>query len=166
MRKNMKSLFLAAAAGFALCSCSAKLSQEELEEKRRAELELQSVQDMVANRTIPPVEFEFDSARLLESSYEVIDRVAEILKRHPSLKLIIEGHTDFIGSDEYNVTLSLRRASSVKQRLAEQGVFPDFVKVFGYGKSRPVMNGTSDQSRALNRRVEFIITTRHWESVF
>jgi len=78
----------------------------------------------------------------------------------------VEGHTDDVGGEEYNEVLSLKRAGAVKQRLAEKGVYPDSVKVFGYGKSRPLTRDTSDRGRALNRRVEFIITTRHWESVF
>ena len=149
-----------------LGACAAHLTPLELEEKRRADLELQSVQDMVNSRAIPPVEFEFDSARLLASSDELIGRVAEILKRHPKLKLIVEGHTDDVGGEAYNIRLSRERASAVKLRLDEKGIYPDFVKVYGFGKSRPVTKETSDQGRALNRRVEFKITTRHWESVY
>jgi outer membrane protein OmpA-like peptidoglycan-associated protein len=161
----MKYLILAALTGFT-CACSARRSSLELEEKRRAQLELQSVQDMVSSREIPPVEFEFDSWTLLPTSDDLLGRVAQILKRYPKLKLIVNGHTDYIGTEEYNEWLSLKRAGAVKQRLAEMGIYPDSVKVFGFGKSRPITQDTSDRGRALNRRVEFIITTRHWESVY
>ena len=154
------------AASLALCACSGSRPPLETEEARRAELEMQSVQDMVASRTIRPVEFETGSSTLLASSYALLDRVAEILKNHPRLKLIVEGHTDDVGGDEYNVRLSLERAGSVKQYLAAKGVWPDFIKVFGYGKKRPVTKDISERGRALNRRVEFIISTRNWESVF
>ena len=92
--------------------------------------------------------------------------MAEILKRYPRLKLIVEGHTDDVGGEEYNEMLSLKRASAVKQRLAEKGIYPDSVQIFGFGKSRRITQDTSDRGRALNRRVEFRLTTRHWESVF
>jgi len=147
-------------------ACSGSRPPLETEEARRAELEMQSVQDMVASRTIRPVEFETGSSTLLESSYALLDRVAEILKHHPRLKLIVEGHTDDVGGDEYNIRLSLERAGSVKQYLAEKGIWPDTIKVFGYGKKRPITENTSDRGRALNRRVEFIISTRDWGSVF
>jgi len=154
------------AALLVFCACSASRPPVAAEEERRAELELQSVQDMVSSRQVPPVEFETGSSTLLESSYGLLDRVAEILKRHPRLKLIVEGHTDDVGGDEYNLRLSLERAGSVKQYLATKGVWPDFIKVFGYGKRRPITKDTSERGRALNRRVEFIISARDWESVF
>lgn len=156
----------ALAAVFVLCACSAGRPPLEMEERRRAALEMQSVMDMVTSRAIRPVEFETGSSTLLASSYDLLDRVAEVLKNHRRLKLIVEGHTDDVGGDEYNVRLSLERAGSVKQYLAAKGVWPDSVKVFGYGKKRPVTKDTSERGRALNRRVEFIITTRNWESVF
>jgi len=164
--RNAGAYILAFMAALALGACATAGDPLETEEQRRADLELQSVRDMVSSRAIPPVEFRTDSAVLLPSSYDLIDRVAEILKRYPKLKLIVEGHTDDVGGEEYNEVLSLKRAGAVKQRLAEKGVYPDSVKVFGYGKSRPLTRDTSDRGRALNRRVEFIITTRHWESVF
>mgnify|MGYP001566346937 CR=1 FL=1 len=154
------------AAGVFLCACSGSRPPLEAEEARRAELELQSIQDMVSSRTIRPVEFETGSSTLLASSYGLLDRVAEILKNRRRLKLIVEGHTDDVGGDEYNVRLSLERAGSVKQYLATKGVWPDTVKVFGYGKKRPITDDISERGRALNRRVEFIISTRDWESVF
>jgi outer membrane protein OmpA-like peptidoglycan-associated protein len=166
MGNKTKYSIAALIAGFTLCACSAHRSPLDMEEMRRADLELQSIHDMVASRAIPPIEFEFNSSTLLASSDDLLVRVAEILRRHPTLKLIVEGHTDDVGGGEYNEILSLKRAGAVKQRLAEKGVYPDYVKVFGFGKSRPLTNDTSDRGRALNRRVEFIITTRDWESVY
>ncbi len=149
-----------------LCACSAHKSSVVLEEERRAELEMQSIQDMVASRAIPPVEFETGSATLLQSSYSLLDRIAEVLLRHPLLKLIVEGHTDDVGGDARNEQLSLLRAGSVKQYLAAKGIYPDSIKVYGYGHTRPVTKDISKKGRALNRRVEFIITTRDWETVY
>lgn len=146
-----------------LCSCSADRGPLplDLEEKERADAELQSVLGMAASRKIPRVEFETDSSTLLDSSDDLLDRVAAILKQHPRLQLMVEGHTDDVGSDEDNDVLSLKRAEAVKQRLTEEGVSPDSVTVVGYGKSRPLTYDTSEKGRAQNRRVEFLIRLRN-----
>jgi outer membrane protein OmpA-like peptidoglycan-associated protein len=146
--------------------CARQLSPAEREEETRAELELQSVMDMVNTRAIPPVDFELGSATLKESSYELLDKVAQVLLEHRKFKLIVSGHTDDTGSAEFNEEMSLQRAGAVKQYLAEKGVYPDFIKVYGFGSRRPIVKGTSDKDRALNRRVEFRITAREWESVY
>ncbi|MBU2483342.1 MAG: OmpA family protein [Proteobacteria bacterium] len=148
------------------CSSSRKRDPVDLEETRRASLEMQSLMDMASSRAIPPVDFETGSAVLAPSSYAMLDRVAELLLRHPLLKLIVEGHTDDVGGDERNETLSLERAGSVKQYLASKGIHPDSIRIYGFGAKRPVSEDLSDRGRALNRRVEFKITTRDWESVF
>ncbi|MBI5210637.1 MAG: OmpA family protein [Elusimicrobia bacterium] len=151
-----------------LCGCAAGKQGDSLEqeERRRAKLELQNILEMASNREIPPVDFEFDSAELLPSSSLLLDRIVDILQRAPDLKLIVEGHTDDVGSVDYNQKLSVERAGAVKTYLTQQGVYPDTVKVYGFGKSRPVTKDTSDRGRALNRRVEFILTTRDWEAVY
>lgn len=159
--------FLILLAGAAvLCGCSRPLNPAEKEEARRASLELNSVMDMASSQQISPVEFESGSARLLESSRPLLDRVAEVLLRHGRLKLIVSGHTDDVGSDEYNEDLSQRRASAVKMYLATKGVHPDSVRVYGYGEKMPIVKDTTEQARALNRRVEFRITTRNWGTVY
>ncbi|OGR44430.1 MAG: hypothetical protein A2X35_06890 [Elusimicrobia bacterium GWA2_61_42] len=155
-----------AAAALCFCGCARQLNPAEKEEARRAELELQSVMDMVSTRQIPPVEFELGSARLLESSRPLLDRVADVLIGHNRLKLIVSGHTDDSGSEEFNETLSLQRAGAVKMYLATKGVHPDSVRVYGYGESMPAIQGGTDETRALNRRVEFRITTRDWGTVY
>ncbi len=146
--------------------CARPLLPAEKEEARRAGLELQSIMDMAASRQVPPVEFELGSAKLLESSRPLLDRVADILLKHNQLKLIVSGHTDDTGSDEFNETLALQRAGAVKMYLATKGVYPDYVRVYGFGAKLPVLNEKSEKARALNRRVEFRITTRDWESVY
>ena len=152
------------AAGFLavlmLCSCSSGRGPTPLDlaENESANNELISVLNPVGSVTRPGVEFETDSSTLLDSSDELLDRVAEILKRHPRVQLTVEGHTDDAGGAEDNEILSLKRAEAVKQRLTEKGIPPDSVKVFGFGKSRPLTNDTSERGRARNRRVEFIIT--------
>ncbi len=163
----MSKIFVLLAGVSFFCACAGRqLNPTEKEEARRAELELNSVMDMVSSREIPPVEFESGSDRLLASSKPLLDRIAEVLLKHNRLKLIVSGHTDDVGSDEYNDDLSLRRAGAVKMYLATKGVYPDFVRVYGYGKKLPVVKATTPEARALNRRVEFRITTRDWGTVY
>jgi outer membrane protein OmpA-like peptidoglycan-associated protein len=162
----MKKL-LPALLALVLGACGGRsLTDAEAEERRRGELELQSVMDMVTTRRVKPIEFEFNSDVLLPSSTDLLDRVAEVLRNRPRLKLIVEGHTDDVGDDEYNMELSRYRADAVKDYLVKKGIHPETVLSRGYGETRPVSPGRTEKDRALNRRVEFRITTRDWGTVF
>ncbi|OGR81331.1 MAG: hypothetical protein A2X32_10930 [Elusimicrobia bacterium GWC2_64_44] len=161
----MKLSFLLACA-LAVCGCARQLTPAEREEARRADLELKSVMDMVSSREIPPVEFELGSATLKASSHELLDKVAEVLIHHNRLKLIVSGHTDDSGSAAFNEQLSQERAGAVKMYLARKGVHPDSVRVYGYGETQPLIKGTTEKERALNRRVEFRVTTRDWGTIY
>lgn len=162
----MKRLLVLAGCLLAVAACGRKLTVTESEEARRAKLELQSVMDMVSSRQIPPIDFELGSDKLKASSFELLDRVAAVLVNHTHIKLIVSGHTDDTGSAEYNEDLSLRRAGAVKFYLARKGVHPDSVRVYGYGERYPVVNEKTEEARALNRRVEFRVTTRNWGTVY
>ncbi len=99
------------------------------------------------------VNFEFDSARLLGSSERILDEAVEILQRHPNLRVEVQGHTDSVGSAQYNLGLSDRRAASVREYLISQGVNPNNLTSRGYGQERPVASNDTDEGRARNRRV-------------
>jgi outer membrane protein OmpA-like peptidoglycan-associated protein len=87
-----------------------------------------------------------------------VARVAEILRSHPDLKIEVEGHTDSVGSDDYNMRLSERRADSVRSGLLQQGVNRDAVGTAGFGESRPVATNGTAEGRQQNRRVEIVIS--------
>ncbi len=162
----MKSITLAIAITIlAISGCGYKTTAQR-EEAHRAEREIQSVRQMIRSRELPKIEFESNSAVLLPESYRTLDKIADVLLHYPSMKLIVEGHTDDVGSDDYNDELSLARAGAVKEYLVQLGVYPDFIRVKGYGKRRPVVYGTSNEARSLNRRVEFVLTTRSWQAIF
>ena len=126
----------------------------------------QSVEEMIKSRKIPSVDFEFDGIVLLPSGYEVLDKVAKIMTTDRRYKLIIEGHTDEVGSDEYNDWLSSARANAIKSYLVSRDVYADSIKTYGYGKHQPLVKSDSPEARACNRRVRFVLTTRPWEMVF
>ncbi|PIS47449.1 MAG: hypothetical protein COT17_03415 [Elusimicrobia bacterium CG08_land_8_20_14_0_20_51_18] len=161
----MKNIIISISLSAFFLSCS-HTTEAEREQQKRADLELQSVMQMVMTKNVPPIDFEFNSAELKASSYELLDKVFEILDKYPKLKLIVEGHTDDVGGDAYNKKLSLMRADAIKTYLVRRGIHPDSVRIYGYGESVPVLAEKTEEARALNRRVEFRITTRDWATVY
>ena len=101
------------------------------------------------------IQFEYNSASLLESSYAELDKVLRLLRENPGLTIELSAHTDDIGKDAYNDKLSNRRGESAKEYLVKQGISPDRIKAIGYGKRKPLVPNDSDEHRAMNRRVEF-----------
>lgn len=99
------------------------------------------------------INFGFGSDTIVPSSRNFVVRVGELMKSEPQLKLRIEGHTDAVGSDAYNVTLSERRALAVARTLVALGIEPERLSVAGKGKSEPLM---ADPYDARNRRVQFV----------
>ena len=99
------------------------------------------------------VEFAFDKADIHEDSAVVLDVAADQLKQCSSVRVRVEGHTDFIGSDDYNQGLSERRANAVRSYLVGRGI-TNRLDAQGFGESRPIAPGRSDEDRARNRRVE------------
>jgi len=103
--------------------------------------------------------FELDSDVIKGESFSLLDEVADLLEEHPEVRRIeVQGHTDDQGDDAYNMDLSQRRAESVRRYLIEQGgVTGSRLIARGYGESEPLQPNTSDEARAGNRRVEFVI---------
>lgn len=101
------------------------------------------------------VNFEFNSAELTEGSYPILYGAVQYLNQHKDLRIEIQGHTDNIGSDEYNQRLSERRAETVRNYLVAQGIDPNRLTTKGYGESVPIADNNTPEGRALNRRIEF-----------
>lgn len=104
------------------------------------------------------IQFEFDSYTLMKSSYKELDVVVELLRNNPTFNVRLSGHTDFIGSDEYNLNLSRNRARSVADYFISKGIRPERIQSFGFGKTRPIMVEKTDEARTINRRVEIRFT--------
>lgn len=103
------------------------------------------------------VNFEFDSSELLPASINILDEAVSLLEEYPDVDVIIEGHTDSIGSNEYNEALSLRRAESVRTYLTSNGISNARLEVEGVGEEDPIASNETDAGRAMNRRVIFIL---------
>ena len=122
---------------------------------RAATRGVEPITDAAAIRVL----FAFNSADLTPVATENLKKVAEALKSSDlsSYCFRIEGHTDSIGSDAYNQSLSERRAESVVQYLAGRlGIEPERLLPVGYGKTRPIDNNTTDEGRQKNRRVQIV----------
>jgi OOP family OmpA-OmpF porin len=100
------------------------------------------------------VNFDFDRAEIRPEAAVILDEAAEILSRNPDRQVVIEGHTDWTGPEEYNQTLSENRAEAVKKYMVEKGVAEENLSTVGYGESQPVAPNDTRDGRARNRRVE------------
>lgn len=101
------------------------------------------------------VKFDFDKSRVREESYSDIKNLADFMQQYPQTTTVVEGHTDSVGTDQYNQRLSERRAEAVRNVLVnEYGVQGNRVNSVGYGESRPVADNSTEEGRQINRRVE------------
>jgi len=103
---------------------------------------------------LKPVHFEFDKYDLTPTAQINLDENAELLRDNSDLKVVIQGNTDSIGTEAYNLTLSERRAQTVFDYLRSNGIAPERMQTVGYGFSRPVADNKTPEGRALNRRSE------------
>lgn len=101
--------------------------------------------------------FDFNSWKISDSFHPILNEMASVLIENPSMKLLIEGHTDWMGSEEYNLSLSKRRANNVRDYLILKGVAPDRLLIIGKGEGEPAAPNYSEDGRARNRRVEFYL---------
>lgn len=104
------------------------------------------------------VNFDFDSSALTSAAQNNLDKLAQVLINNPDTNINIYGHTDSKGSDSYNMSLSERRANSVKSYLIGKGIASGRMFAKGEGESMPIATNDTDAGRAKNRRVEFAIT--------
>jgi outer membrane protein OmpA-like peptidoglycan-associated protein len=103
----------------------------------------------------PAVAFRFDSAELTDLGRGQVYLAAQRLKEKNDITVVIEGHTDAVGSEEYNRRLAQRRAQTVMSELAAQGIEPSRMSAAGAGENAPLINQETQWARAVNRRVEF-----------
>ncbi|MFW6055154.1 MAG: OmpA family protein [Thermodesulfobacteriota bacterium] len=109
-------------------------------------------QDILQATFDSEVLFDFDSSTLKTGAYQELGRVAAVLNKYPQTTILVEGHTDATGPEDYNQTLSEKRAQAVKRALIQDGVQESRIKAVGYGESQPISS-----SDAMNRRVNIII---------
>ena len=103
------------------------------------------------------VEFSFDNYSITRSYKVFLDSLKEFIEQHENISVIIEGHTDNVGSEQYNMALSQRRATSVLNYLTEKGIDKKILTAKGLGEVKPIASNANPAGRALNRRTEIYI---------
>ncbi len=99
--------------------------------------------------------FEFDRSTLTAESQDILTKKAIWLKANSNVKVVIEGHCDNRGTNEYNLALGDRRASATKSFLVDLGISPSRMVTISYGEERPLMHGQNEEAWAKNRRAHF-----------
>ena len=110
--------------------------------------------DLLAITLKGDVTFDYDSAVVRPGLYSELDRIANVLTRYPKTVILVEGHTDSTGSEEYNLNLSQRRADAVKNLIVQRGVSSARIETMAHGESLPIADNSTEAGRAMNRRVE------------
>jgi outer membrane protein OmpA-like peptidoglycan-associated protein len=152
---------------------SDSLRQQAEKEKQQAEYEkqelrarlLQQLNSILATRdsarglvaNMSDVLFRSGSFELLPGARERLAKVSGIVLAYPTLHVTVEGHTDSVGSDDYNQQLSERRAQTVRDYFVQEGINQSAVEAHGYGKSEPIATNDTPEGRQQNRRVELIL---------
>jgi outer membrane protein OmpA-like peptidoglycan-associated protein len=139
----------------------AEREKQELRNKLAVQLNLiletrDSARGLIVN--ISGVLFDTGKYTLRPGAREKLAKVSGIILAYPSLKLEVEGHTDSVGTDEYNMKLSENRANSVRDYLVQQGINTSSIAARGFGESQPVTTNDTAAGRQQNRRVELVVS--------
>ncbi len=114
----------------------------------------------LSDTVVRPITFDFDKAIIKEESYQILDELVDLMMTWPNLKFDIQGHTDNVGSIEYNQSLSDRRAKAVYDALIIRGIDERRLRYRGFGMSKPIALNDTEFGRSRNRRTEFIIIAK------
>ncbi|MFT4032383.1 MAG: OmpA family protein [Siphonobacter sp.] len=132
---------------------------EEPAPEPKTEPKIEDLKPEVGNKIeLKNILFETGKADLLTESRVDLEEVVKWLEKNPTVEIRLEGHTDKIGDSEKNMELSIDRVTAVKRYLVSKGIDPKRIQTKGYGDTRPVTDGRSQEERRLNRRVEMVIT--------
>ena len=137
-------------------------AQEARAEAQRLQEELSDLQAEQTERgvvlTLEDVLFETDEAELKPGADLAMNRLADFMRDHPDRRLLIEGHTDSRGAEQYNQRLSLQRAYAVTEALVERGIETNRMRPVGLGEAYPVASNETTAGRQQNRRVEIVVS--------
>jgi outer membrane protein OmpA-like peptidoglycan-associated protein len=140
---------------------SAEAEKQALRDQIRQQLNTiletrESARGLIVN--LSDVLFDFGKYTLRPVTREKLAKVSGIILAHPGLRIEVEGHTDSVGSEEFNQKLSEQRAGAVRDYLTGQGVRQDMISARGFGKTQPVASNDSAEGRQQNRRVELVVS--------
>ncbi|MGV9011834.1 MAG: PKD domain-containing protein [Flavobacteriales bacterium] len=118
-----------------------------------ADLPLEALNNTIVR--VSSVRFKSGENRYDQRFNIILDKVIAVLVKHPEVELVIEAHTDDVGSEQSNMSLSQERAKGMVSYFVENGIAPSRLRPIGFGEDRPVADNASEEGRASNRRVEF-----------
>ena len=130
-----------------------------LEAERRAREEAERARAALMAEFAAMINFDFDRSEIRSVDMANLDRKAALLAANADVRLRIAGHCDDRGSDEYNLALGNRRASSTKRYLVNKGIDASRIEIVSFGEERPLDTGGNESAWARNRRSEFEITS-------
>jgi outer membrane protein OmpA-like peptidoglycan-associated protein len=135
-----------------------EFEQQLASERAQHQIEIERQQNEILKLTMnSEVSFDFNSATLKSSFYSPLNKISDILSRYPRTQIVIVGHTDSVGGEQYNLDLSLRRANAVADYLAKHGVAKARLGTEGRGELEPIALNDTASGRAQNRRVEILV---------
>lgn len=149
---------LGAGAGAYMDKQQTEFEQQLANERAQHQIEIERQQNEILKLTMnSEVTFNFNSANLKPTFRPPLDKIADILNRYPKTQIVVVGHTDSVGSEQYNMDLSNRRAIAVADYLVMRGVAASRMGTEGRGESEPRATNDTAEGRELNRRVEVFV---------
>jgi len=127
-----------------------ELTEEEIFMKK-------TLEEINQEKPLAMIHFDYDRYNIRLDAIPVLEANAKWLKDHPTVKILIEGHCDERGTEEYNLALGEKRAKSTMDYLVSLGISPDRIRIISYGKSQPLDPGHNEVAWAKNRRAQFLI---------
>ncbi|HEK85049.1 MAG: peptidoglycan-associated lipoprotein Pal [Candidatus Saccharicenans sp.] len=126
------------------------LTEEEIFQKK-------TLEEINQEKPLAMIFFDYDKYNIRPDAVPVLETNAQWLKAHPTVKILIEGHCDERGTEEYNLALGERRAKATMEYLVSLGIPAERMKIISYGKSQPLDPGHDEAAWAKNRRAQFLI---------
>ena len=149
---------LGAGAGAYMDKQQTEFEQQLSAEQAQHQIEIERQQNEILKLTMSSeVSFDFNSASLKPAFYSSLNKIADIMSRYPQTQILVVGHTDSVGSEQYNLDLSLRRANAVANYLISHGVAQHRLGTEGHGEMEPIASNDTADGRARNRRVEIFV---------
>jgi peptidoglycan-associated lipoprotein len=121
------------------------------------ETDIQALRRLINEGKISPVFFDYDSAELTTDARRVLEENAKWFREYPGVRIIVEGHCDERGTEEYNLALGDRRATAARDYLVQLGIRENLLDAVSYGEERPFVQGSNESAWAKNRRAHFTI---------
>ena len=137
-----------------------KVEQPKVQEPQLSEEEMflqKSVDQINREKPLGTVYFDYNTAAIRGDARATLDTDAAWLKKFRTAKILVEGHCDERGTEEYNLALGEKRAKAAQDYLLSAGIAPDRIKIISYGKSQPINPGHDESAWQMNRRAQFVI---------